>query len=128
VTAAGIGGPTISVRTSYENVSLADFAADLTVVGRNGNITLQPRDLKKGVDVRNEHGRIELFWPSGEKARLEARAKGGSVSWGLADAPDVNTTNGVSVVKAYSGETTAPIVYLSTSYDDIRIVEAPRKF
>jgi hypothetical protein len=128
VTASGIGGAVISVRTSYENISLADFAADLTVVSRNGDITLQPRDLKKGLDVRNEHGRIELFWPSGEKARLEARAKGGSVSWGLTDAPDVNETNGVSVVKAYSGESAAPLVYLSTSYDDIRVVEGPRKF
>jgi DUF4097 and DUF4098 domain-containing protein YvlB len=128
VTAAGIGGPTISLRTSYENVSLADFAADLTIVSRNGNITLQPRDLKRAMDVRDEHGRIEFFWPAGEKARLEARAKGGSVSWGLNDGPDVNETNGVSVVKAYSSESSAPLVYLSTSYDDIRIVEAPRKF
>ena len=128
VAATGIAGPSISVRTSYENVSLADFAAEVSVVNRNGGVTLQPRDLKRGLDVRTEHGPIELLWPSGERARLEARSKGGSVSWGLADKPDVDETNGVSLIKAYSGETGAPLVFLSTSYDDIRIMEAGKRF
>jgi hypothetical protein len=128
VTATGIAGPSISVQTSYENVSLADFAAEVSVVNRNGGVTLRPRDLKRGLDVRTEHGPIELLWPSGERARLEARSKGGSVSWGLADKPDVDETNGVSLIKAYGGETAAPLVYLSTSYDDIRIEEGGKRF
>jgi hypothetical protein len=128
VAATGIAGPSISVRTSYEDVSLADFSAEVGVVNRNGGVTLQPRDLKRGLDVRNEHGRIELVWPSGERARLEARSKGGAVSWGLADKPDVDETNGESLVKAYSAETGAPLVFLSTSYDDIRIVEGGKRF
>ncbi len=128
VVAAGIGGPVISIRTSYENVSLADFTAEASVVCRNGNVSLEPRDLKYGLDVRNEHGRIDLVWPAGEKARLEARSKGGSVSWGLADKPDVDETNGVALVKAYSANAAAPLIYLSTSYEDIRIEEGGRKF
>ncbi len=128
VTATGIGGPSISVRTSYENVSLADFAAETSVVCNNGNVTLEPRDLKQAMDVRNENGTIDLFWPSGERARLEARSKGGEVKWGLADKPDVDETNGVSLVKAFSLDTAAPLISLSTTYDTIRIEEGGRKF
>ncbi len=128
VAATGIGGLVISIRTSYENVSLTDFSAEASVVCRNGNVRLEPRDLKYGLDVRNENGRIDLVWPAGGKARLEARSKGGSVTWGLADKPDVDETNGVALVKAYSANAAAPFVYLSTAYDDIRIEEGGRRF
>jgi DUF4097 and DUF4098 domain-containing protein YvlB len=128
VTAEGITGLSIWVRTSYENVSLADFSADVSVVCHNGNVVLRPRDLKYGMDVRDENGTIDLAWPSGERARLEARTKGGTVSWGLTDRPDVNETNGVSLVKAFSANASAPLVYLSTTYENIRIEEGGRKF
>ncbi len=128
VSARGVGGPSISVTTSYENISLADFSAEATVVCRNGNVTLEPRDLKSAMDVRNENGAIELFWPSGERARLEARSKGGSVKWGLTDKPDVDETNGISLVKAFSADAAAPLIFLSTTYDDIRITEGGRRF
>jgi hypothetical protein len=128
VVATGIGGPEISLRTSYENVSLADFSAEASVVCRNGNVSLEPRDLKYGLDVRNENGRIDLVWPAGGKARLEARSKGGSITWGLADKPDVDETNGVALVKAYSANAAAPLIYLSTTYENIRIEEGGRRF
>lgn len=128
VTARGVEGPSLAVHTSYENVSLADFAAAVTVVCNNGNVTLEPRNLKNGMDVRNENGTIDLVWPSGERARLEARSKGGSVKWGLADKPDVDETNGISLVKAYSADAAAPLIFLSTTYDDIRIQEGGRRF
>jgi DUF4097 and DUF4098 domain-containing protein YvlB len=128
VTASGIGGGEISVKSSYENVSLSDFSADVTVVLRNGNITLKPLDLKHGMDVRNEYGTIDLVWPSGETARLEARSKGGSVSWGLAERPDVDQTNGVSLVKAFTSSAGSPLIYLSTTYDNVRIEEGGHRF
>ena len=128
VTARGVGGPSISVTTSYESVSLADFSAETSVICHNGNVTLEPRDLKSALDVRNENGAIDLFWPSGERARFEARSKGGSVKWGLADKPDVDETNGVSLVKAFSADAAAPLIFLSTTYDDIRIHEGGRRF
>jgi len=128
VTAMGIEGPSISVKTSYENVSLADFAAETSVVCHNGNITLEPRDLKQAMDVRNENGTIDLIWPSGERARLEARSKGGEVKWGLSDKPDIDETNGVSLIKAFSQNAAAPLVYLSTTYANIRIEEGGRRF
>jgi hypothetical protein len=128
VTARDIDGPAISVETSYENVALADFSGDVSVVCRNGNVDLEPRDLKGGMNVRSEHGRIDLLWPAGGTARLEARARGGSVIWGLAGDPDVNETNGVALVKAFSANTAAPLIFLSTEYDDIRIDEAGQRF
>ena len=128
VTARGIDGPSITVRTSYENVTLTDFSADVTVVCRNGNVNLEPRDLKRSLDVRSEYGRIDLLWPAGERARVEARAKGGSVNWGLPDKPDVDETNGSAVIKAFSSEAAVPLVFLSTAYADIRIEEVARKF
>ena len=127
VTATGVDGPLISVQTSYENVSLADFSAEASVACRNGDITLAPRNLKSGMNIHNEHGRIDLVWPSGEVARIEARSKGGSVSWGLAEKPDVDETNGIALVKAYLANALAPLVYLSTEYDDIRIEEGGHK-
>jgi len=128
VSATGIDGPSITVRTSYENVSLADFSAETSVVCNNGNVIVEPRTLKSGLDVRNENGKIDLVWPSGERARLEARSKGGEVKWGLPDRPDVDETNGVSLVKAFSQDAAAPLVYLSTTYDNIRIQEGGRRF
>ena len=122
-----VDGPR-AVRTSYEGVSLTDFSGGATVVSSNGRITLQPRDLKGAIDVRNEYGDIDLFWPAGEKARLEARSKGGSVNWGLPDKPDVEESNGSSLVRAFSSDAAAPLVFLSTTYDTIRIQEASRKF
>lgn len=128
VTADGIGGAKIEVATSYEKVTLAGFSAEVTVSNRNGDISLSPLDLKHGIDVRNEYGEIRLDWPDGESARVEAQAKGGTVHWGLTEKPDVDQTNGTSLVKAFTANAGAPLVYLSTRYDDIRIEPVGRKF
>lgn len=128
VSATGIGGPEVSVKTSYENVELSDFSAEVTVVLRNGNITLKPLDLKHGMDVRNEYGTIDLAWPAGETARFEARSKGGTVHWGLPEKPDLEQTNGVSLVKAFTANAGSPLVILATTYEDIRVEAGSRKF
>jgi len=128
VTADGIGGGTIDVTTSYEKVELAGFSAEVRVSNRSGSVSLEPTDLRHGMDVRNENGEIRLSWPDGETARLEAQSKGGTVHWDLAGSPDVDQTNGVSLVKAFQANTGAPLVFLSTTYDDIRITPASRKF
>jgi DUF4097 and DUF4098 domain-containing protein YvlB len=128
VTADVIGGGTIDVTTSYEKVALSGFSAEVRVSNRNGNVTLAPLDLKHGMDVRNEYGEITLAWPDGETARLEAQSKGGTVHWGLAERPDIDQSNGVSLVKAFTANAAAPLIYLSTRYDDVRIDPAARKF
>jgi len=128
VAASGIGGQSLSVRTSYANVELSGFSADVSVVLRNGNAVLEPSDLRRGMDVRNEHGMILLNWPAGEIARLEARTRGGSVDWGLDAGPDAVTSNGTTVLKAFQDRPDAPLVFLDTTYADIRIREAGREF
>lgn len=128
VIAAGVSGDLIKVNTSYENVSLSEFSAEVEVTCRNGNVRLEPLDLKHAMDVRDEYGTIDFIWPSGQRARLEARSKGGSVSWGLGERPDVDESNGVSLVKAFSSDTGSPLIYLSTTYDNVRILEGGRKF
>jgi DUF4097 and DUF4098 domain-containing protein YvlB len=128
VSAREIGGQKITITTSYEKVSLAGFSAELTVSNRNGGIGLEPLDLKHAMDVRNEYGEITLAWPDGETARLEAQSKGGTVHWGLTEKPDVDQSNGTSLVKAFTASAAAPLITLSTRYDDVRIEPASRKF
>ena len=128
VSATGIEGDQITIASSYENVILDDFSAEVTVVLRNGNVVLKPRDLKHSMDVRNEYGTIHLAWPAGETPRLEARSKGGEVEWGLSEKPDVEQTNGVSLIKAFTAKSGSPLIYLSTTYENIRIEAASRKF
>ncbi len=128
VTAGDIGGRKIEVRTSYEPVTLSGFSAEVGVTNRNAKVGLEPLDLRYGMDVRNEYGAIALAWPDGARARLEAQARGGAVHWGLSERPDVDQTNGTSLVKAFSAEAGAPLVSLATQYDDIRIEPAARKF
>ena len=128
VSATGVGGDRITIVTSYENVLLDDFSAEVTVVLRNGNIVLKPRDLKHGMDIRDEYGTIHLAWPAGETPRLEARSKGGEVEWGLSEKPDVEQSNGVSLIKAFTANSGGPLIFLSTTYENIRIEAASRKF
>ncbi len=128
VSATGVEGDRIAIASTYENVILDDFSAEVTVVLRNGNVVLKPRDLKHGMDVRNEYGTIHLAWPAGETPRLEARSKGGEVEWGLSEKPDVEQTNGVALVKAFTANSGSPLIYLSTTYENIRIEAASRKF
>ncbi len=128
VSATRVGGGSVSVRTSYANVELDGFSAEVSVVLRNGNAVLKPIDLKHGMEVRNEHGMILLDWPAGEAARLEARTRGGAVDWGLDGKPDAVTSNGSSVLKAFQDRADRPALYLETTYADIRIKEAGRKF
>jgi len=128
VSAAGVEGARIAISSSYENIILDDFSAEVTVVLHNGNVVLKPRDLKHGMDVRNEYGTIHLAWPADETPRCEARSKGGEIEWGLSEKPDVEQTNGVALIKAFTANSDSPLIYLSTTYENIRIEAASRKF
>lgn len=128
VTGAGIGGDSVLVRTSHGNVELTDFSAEVSVVLRNGQVALKPFDLKHGMEVRNQHGKILLDWPAGEAARLEARTRGGSIDWGLSETPDAVRSNSTSVIKAFQDRADKPALYLETTYADIRIKETGKRF
>ena len=102
-------------------------SAKVSVTARNGSVILRPTDLKFPVDVRSEYGSIDFFWPAGATSSLEARSKGGSVKWGLAEKPSLEKSNGVSLVEAFGGSAGAADISLSTSYGDIRIEPGSRK-
>jgi DUF4097 and DUF4098 domain-containing protein YvlB len=123
VIASGIKGQDISVSTSYENVDLADFSAKVGVTLRHGRLVLRPSDLKFPIDVRNEYGDIDFYWPAGEASPFEAQTRGGSIHWELAEKPSLEKTNGTSLVKAFVEKSGRPGVFLSTSYGDILIQE-----
>jgi len=123
VTASLIKGREISVMTSYEKVDLADFSARVKISLRHGGLVLRPSDLKFPVDVRDEYGDIDLYWPAGEASPLEAQTRGGSVHWGLSGKPSLEKSNGTSFIKAFVENTDRPGVTLSTTYGDIRIQE-----
>jgi len=126
VTAAGVKGQEINITSSHENVDISDFSAKVTISLRHGNTVLSPSALKFPVDVRNEYGSIEFYWPAGETSPLEAQTRGGSIKWGLSGKPSVEKTNGTSLVKAFVENSDKPGVYLSTTYGDIRIDEKSR--
>jgi hypothetical protein len=128
VTASEITGQEISVTSSYANVDIAGFSAQVTISLHHGNLVLAPTELKFPVDVRDEYGSIDLTWPAGADSPLEARARGGDVKWDLSGRPDVQKTNGTSIVLAFGMNKDKPRVSLSTSYGDIRLEEGSRKF
>lgn len=123
VTADGIGGRQISVTTTHEGVELSGFSAELKVFVRHGNVILRPNAFGFPLDVRCEYSNIDLYWPAGEAAPLEAQSRGGNVSWGLPGKPSLEKSNGTSVVKAFVENAGRPGVTLSTTYGDIRIEE-----
>jgi DUF4097 and DUF4098 domain-containing protein YvlB len=128
VTASGVSGREISVTTSHEPVDLRDFSARVTVSLRHGNLILAPSELKFPVDVRDEYGSVDFYWPAGADAPLEARSRGGSIKWDLPGRPSVEKSNGTSLVRAFVENANGPKVFLSTTYGDIRLEEGGRKF
>jgi DUF4097 and DUF4098 domain-containing protein YvlB len=128
VSARGVDGPRLVIDTSYESVDVFDFSAESSIQVRNGNITLAPRTLAFPLDVRAENARIQFIWPAGEEAPVEARSKGGNVKWALSGEPTVRKTNGVSLIKAFEDRTDRPLIFLSTTYADIRIEGQSRDF
>jgi len=74
--------------------------------------------------LKTTYGKVRFVWPRGVRLPFEGRSKGGEVKWGLAERPDLETTNGEALVKAFVGAGDGLSVTLSTSYGDI-VVEDP---
>jgi DUF4097 and DUF4098 domain-containing protein YvlB len=123
VTASDIGGQAITIDTSYEDIEVSGFSAKTIISLHNAHIVLKPSDLRFGMDIRNSYGDIELVWPAGADSPVDAQSKGGNVHWGLAVRPDLEQSNGTSVVKAFSASAGKAPVVLATSHGDIRIVQ-----
>ena len=126
VVGRSIAAGTIRIATSYEDLDLADFTGRAEIGLSNADAVLAPAALTSAIDVKNVYGTVRFVWPKGARFPFVGRSKGGDVKWGLADHPDVETTNGEALVKAFGGGVEGASVTLSTSYGDIVVEEASR--
>jgi DUF4097 and DUF4098 domain-containing protein YvlB len=124
VVGRSIAADTIRIATSYEDLDLADFTGRADISLSHANAILVPTAISSAIDVKNSYGTVRIVWPKGTRVPLEARSKGGEVKWGLAERPDLETSNGEALVKAFAGAVEGVSVTLSTSYGDI-VVEEP---
>jgi DUF4097 and DUF4098 domain-containing protein YvlB len=111
----------ILIETSYEDVNLENFTGSLKLDLTHGDASLSPASLNNDISVNLEYGDLSFFWPAGQVARFEARSKGGSIDWRLPLPPDENSSNGLSLIKAFQSAPVSPAIKLSTTYGDIRI-------
>lgn len=125
VVARSVAAGLIRVATSYEDLDLADFTGRVDIGVSHAAAVLAPAALDAAIEVRNAYGAIRFVWPKGARLPFEGRSKGGSVKWLLAERPDIETSNGESLLKAFSADTGGPAVTLSTSYADIVVEESP---
>jgi hypothetical protein len=124
VVGRSIRGDEIRLKTSYENVDLFDFSGPATIVLGHGDLHLRPRDFSGPLTVEGSNCAVALEWPAGARAPFEGRTMSGSIAWGLAEKPSLETTNGTSVTKAFPDAAGKPSVMIATSYGDIRIKSA----
>ncbi len=124
VVGRSIAAGTVRIATSYEDLDLADFTGRTDVSISHADAVLAPGAITSAIDVKNLYGTVRFIWPGGVRVPFEGRSKGGAVRWGLAARPDVETTNGESLVKAFAGSAEGASVTLSTSYADVVVEEA----
>ena len=113
----------IIIETSYEEVKLENFTGSLDLSLAHGDASLSPASLEDNIYANLQYGDLSFFWPAGQLARLEARSKGGTIDWRLPLPPDENSSNGVSLVRAFQSAPPFPEIKLSTTYGDIKIVQ-----
>lgn len=123
VSGKNIFGEEISISTSHENVELIEFAGKTTLWLTHGNAVLQPASIPGPLEVRGEYADITFFWPTGERHPFEARTRNGEIDWRLPDAVNYEKADGTAVVRAFLAENEKPLIFISTTYADIRIQE-----
>jgi hypothetical protein len=128
ISAVKVAAEEIRISSSHENVELRDFAGKASVWLSYGDLALEPAAVGP-MDVQAKYSNIWFLWPAGaERLSFQAQARSGAVHWGLAEKPEVQETNGLSVIKAFLKDHQEPAIKLSTSYGDIRVEEGrPQK-
>ncbi|MDD8019758.1 MAG: DUF4097 family beta strand repeat-containing protein [Acidobacteriota bacterium] len=111
----------IFIETSYEDVKLENFRGNLQLNLAHGDAFLSPASLDHNISASLQYGDLDFIWPAGQVARLEARSKGGRIHWELPVPPDENSTNGLSLVRAFQSSPATSEIKLSTAYGDIEI-------
>jgi hypothetical protein len=119
--------PDVSVRTTYENVSLSGFAGKTSVFLSHGRLNLEPDPALSGsVDVQGNYLDVQMLWPAGFRAPFEARTRDGRIFWNLPEGPDLQKSNGITELKAFSRETGKPAIKIETSHGDVQVDAAGR--
>lgn len=118
-------GEKIIISSSYRDIELAEFSGETIVTLSNGDLFLEPAPLVNPLRVEGRYCDIEFNMPFQEKYPLEARTKGGDISWKLPDEISSQEENGFTVIKAFLEEADRPSIFLSTRYGDITIEEQP---
>ncbi len=118
--ADGIESERIRIDTTYRDVDLVRFRGETEIRLSNADLSLTPSDLTYPLAVTASYCRITLNWPVGTARPLEAQSRNGDIHWGLPTPPAVNTSNGQSLLKAFTDQP-GPGVTLSTTYADIHI-------
>ncbi|HAR36805.1 MAG TPA: hypothetical protein DCR87_07905 [Acidobacteria bacterium] len=117
-----INGQSLQIETSYEPVSLEDFSGQLNLKLKHASLTLAPVNLDFPLVASTEYGNITFYWPENQTARLEARSRGGRISWKLPFSPDENISNGTTLLRAFQSASDRPEIKLEASYGNINIL------
>lgn len=118
-----LGGPEISVTTSYQDVLLADFTGKTTVSLRHAGLRLEPGLLAGDLRVQGEYCPIRLAWPAGGRFPFESQTRNSEIRWELPTPPSFKSNDGQSVLKAFQEEKGKPLISLTTTYGDIIVAE-----
>jgi len=118
-----IVGKEISIFSSYQNIELAEFSGKTDITLSHGDVVLEPSPLTHPISFNGRYSSIKLYWPRGERYPIEARTKGGEITWKVSAELATEEENEVSVIKAFLQEKEKPSIFLSTVYGDIRIEE-----
>ena len=125
VSAGDVVGDTIYISTSYEDVTLADFSGQTTVVLSHGNVILTPLSLTGPLEVRATYSPIRLFWPGEERYPVEAQTKSSEIYWNISGSVSTEEKDSLTIVRAFSDVTDKPRILLSTTYGDIEFEKGP---
>ncbi len=126
-TGRDIVGESISVSSTYEDISLTDFSGKTTLVLSHGDITLTPLLLTGPLEVQATYSPITLFWPGDGRYPFEAETKSSDIHWQLQGDVTIEQKDGATTAKGFSDVSGAPHILLSTTYGDIRVERGPAR-
>ncbi|MHB8054101.1 MAG: DUF4097 family beta strand repeat-containing protein [Candidatus Aminicenantales bacterium] len=117
-----VRSPDVFIKTGYENVFLSGFTGKTTVVLDHGRVTLEPdASLAGAVDVQGTYADVRLIWPAGFRTPVIVQTRDGRITWNLPERPDLETTNGISETRAFTGETGKPGIKVATTHGDVQV-------
>lgn len=124
ISGKNVHGDSIRLSSTYQDIEFDDFSGKTSISLSHGELQLSPSPLTQPLEVKASHVDIKFFWPENGRYPFEAQAEQGDIQWKLDAEIDYQKDNGLSVVKAFSGDTGKPSVFLFTTYGTIWIEKA----